>query len=138
MYFLFTGPGLPEFANRQRRIITCAEVLEPETKALLACALQAPVVEIYEASEGQMACPCRSGNLHINEDLVYVELLDAQGLPVNGPADGRATVEEQLWRRFAQKLDDYGFACQFDIVQQPILLPSDNRKLKRFVRYAGV
>jgi len=223
-----------------RRIITYAEVLEPETKALLASAFRAPVVEIYQASEGQMASPCRCGNLHINEDLVYVELLDAHGRPVRKPSDGRATrmivtnlvnrvqpliryemndiielgdscpcgshfrvisrvigrnddvlelpmreglqralypdlvsrwiittddrirefiveqdtadhllitvdipvsearagIEDQLRRRFAQELGDYGFVCQFDIVHRPIALPADNRKLKRFVRYS--
>jgi putative adenylate-forming enzyme len=62
-----------------RRIITYAEVLEPEEKARLAAAFHAAVVEIYQASEGQIASPCRCGSLHINEDLVYVELLDEKG-----------------------------------------------------------
>lgn len=67
------------------RIITYAEVLEPEEKQRLAAAFHAPVVEIYQASEGQIASPCRCGNLHINEDLVYVELLDTENQPIDQP-----------------------------------------------------
>jgi phenylacetate-coenzyme A ligase PaaK-like adenylate-forming protein len=64
--------------------------LEPETKALLAGAFQAPVVEIYQASEGQIASPCRCGKLHINEDLVYVELMMHRvGLSASLKTDGR-------------------------------------------------
>ena len=43
---------------------------------------QTKVIEIYQASEGQMASACPHGNLHINEDLVYVELLDKKGDPI--------------------------------------------------------
>jgi putative adenylate-forming enzyme len=73
-----------------RRLITYAEVLEAEEKTRFTAAFQAPVVEIYQASEGQIGSPCRCGNLHINEDLVYVELLDHSGQPVTQPGQ-RAT-----------------------------------------------
>lgn len=63
-------------------IISCAEVLEEEEKARLKAVFGVQVVEIYQASEGPIASPCRCGNLHINEDLVLVELLDQQGHPV--------------------------------------------------------
>jgi putative adenylate-forming enzyme len=74
-----------KIARPPRRIITYAEVLEPEEKQRIAAAFGAPVVEIYQASEGQIASPCRCGNLHINEDLVYVELLGQDGQPVGQP-----------------------------------------------------
>lgn len=63
-----------------RRVITYAEVLEKEEKARISKAFAAPVVEIYQASEGQIGSPCRCGNLHINEDLVYVELFEQDGI----------------------------------------------------------
>ncbi|MDD2534911.1 MAG: hypothetical protein PHC86_09480 [Eubacteriales bacterium] len=69
-------PHLALLKRPLRRVITYAEVLNPLEKSRFATAFQAPVVEIYQASEGQLASPCRYGNLHINEDLVYVELLD--------------------------------------------------------------
>jgi putative adenylate-forming enzyme len=67
-------PLAGQIACPPRRIITYAEVLTPEEKIRLVQAFRAPVVELYQASEGQIASPCRCGNLHINEDLVYVEL----------------------------------------------------------------
>lgn len=70
---------LPKF----KRIITYAEVLEKEEKQRFIAAFQTEVVEIYQASEGQIASPCKCGNLHINEDLVYVELYDEAGNVVN-------------------------------------------------------
>ncbi|MDW7658497.1 MAG: hypothetical protein SCM11_15110, partial [Bacillota bacterium] len=47
-----------------KRVITYAEVLEKEEKTRISKALAAPVVEIYQASEGQIGSPCRYGNLH--------------------------------------------------------------------------
>lgn len=75
-------PHLVALKTPLRRVITYAEVLNPLEKSRFAAAFRAPVVEIYQASEGQIASPCRCGNLHINEDLVYVELLDENGCPV--------------------------------------------------------
>ncbi len=72
---------LPKF----KRIITYAEVLEKEEKHRFVSAFGTEVVEIYQASEGQIASPCKCGNLHINEDLVYVELFDEFGMVVSTP-----------------------------------------------------
>jgi len=72
---------LPHF----KRIITYAEVLEQEEKTRFIKAFKTEVVEIYQASEGQIASPCKCGNLHINEDLVYVELFSESGTIVNEP-----------------------------------------------------
>lgn len=78
-------PLSSRFDHAPRRIITYAEVLEPEEKQRIAVAFHTQVVEIYQASEGQIASPCRCGNLHINEDMVYVELLDCENQPVTEP-----------------------------------------------------
>lgn len=72
---------LPRF----KRIITYAEVLEKEEKARFGKTFQTDIVEIYQASEGQIASPCKCGNLHINEDLVYVELFSESGNVVTEP-----------------------------------------------------
>jgi putative adenylate-forming enzyme len=75
-------PHLATLKTPLRRVITYAEVLNPLEKSRFSAAFRAPVVEIYQASEGQIASPCRYGNLHINEDLVYIELLDENDRPV--------------------------------------------------------
>jgi putative adenylate-forming enzyme len=59
-----------------KKIITYAEVLEKEDKLQFEKAFKTKVIEIYQASEGQIASACRLGNLHINEDLVYIEIYD--------------------------------------------------------------
>ncbi len=66
-----------------KMIVTYAEVLEKEEKQRLQAIFKCRVIEIYQASEGQFASACSHGHLHINEDLVYVELLDEHYNEVN-------------------------------------------------------
>ncbi|MCF7932352.1 MAG: hypothetical protein K9K93_04205 [Acholeplasmataceae bacterium] len=68
-----------------KRVITYAEVLTKEDKAQFKSVFKTDVVEIYQASEGQIASPCRHGHLHINEDLVYVELYDHDNQLIQTP-----------------------------------------------------
>jgi putative adenylate-forming enzyme len=70
---------------RIRMIISYAEVLEKEEKARISAAFRSEVREIYQASEGQIGSTCRCGQLHINEDLVYVELYDEHGEEITRP-----------------------------------------------------
>lgn len=57
-----------------KKVVTYAEVLNKEDKRHFEEAFHSSVIEIYQASEGQMASACKDGTLHINEDLVFVEL----------------------------------------------------------------
>ncbi|RIE05912.1 AMP-binding protein [Candidatus Cryosericum terrychapinii] len=66
-------------------IVCYAEVLEKEEKERFQACFGTHVIEIYQASEGQIGSTCRCGNLHINEDLVYIELYDKDGQPVDRP-----------------------------------------------------
>ena len=68
-----------------KMIVTYAEVLEKEEKTRLSDVFQCRIIEIYQGSEGQFASACSLGNLHINEDLIYVELLDEQFSEVKNP-----------------------------------------------------
>lgn len=68
-----------------KMIVTYAEVLEKEEKMRLSDVFGCRVIEIYQGSEGQFASACSHGNLHINEDLIFVELLDEQFNEVNTP-----------------------------------------------------
>jgi putative adenylate-forming enzyme len=58
-------------------IISYAEVLSDEVRRKLQEAFNAPVSQIYQGSEGFIASTCREGRLHLNEDIVLVELEDA-------------------------------------------------------------
>jgi putative adenylate-forming enzyme len=68
-----------------KMIVTYAEVLEKEEKIRLGEVFGCRVIEIYQGSEGQFASACPMGNLHINEDLIFVELLDENYNEVNTP-----------------------------------------------------
>ncbi len=72
-------PFQDQIQHPLKQIVCYAEVLEKEEKARFEQIFSATVIEIYQASEGQIASACRYGNLHINEDLVLVELTDEQG-----------------------------------------------------------
>lgn len=63
------------------QLASYAEVLYPEDRARLSDVFKCPVYEIYKATEGAIAISCRHGSLHINEDLVAVELLNADETP---------------------------------------------------------
>ncbi|MGI5838974.1 MAG: F390 synthetase-related protein [bacterium] len=58
-------------------LISYAEVLEPHIKQQLETAFSAPVVQIYQGAEGFIGSTCRHGNMHLNEDLIFTEEVDA-------------------------------------------------------------
>jgi putative adenylate-forming enzyme len=56
------------------RLISVAEMLEPQDKAKLENSFEVPVHQIYQATEGLLAISCQHGSLHLQEDLVTVQL----------------------------------------------------------------
>jgi putative adenylate-forming enzyme len=66
---------------RPKILYSYAEVLEHGVRKFLEKAFNCPVHEVYQGSEGTYAMTCSHGNLHINEDMVFLELLDADGQP---------------------------------------------------------
>jgi putative adenylate-forming enzyme len=64
-------------AHRIDAIVSYAEVLTDEARSSLKQAFSAPVVQIYQGAEGFIASTCRKGKLHLNEDIVLVELEEA-------------------------------------------------------------
>lgn len=54
------------------RVISVAEVLEPQDRQLLK-AVFGDVAEVYQATEGFLAATCSHGRLHLNEEFVHVE-----------------------------------------------------------------
>jgi putative adenylate-forming enzyme len=68
-----------------RFLISYADVLDDDAAERIRSAFGVPLVQLYQASEGPIASACEHGTLHINEDLVYVELLDERGRPITEP-----------------------------------------------------
>ena len=72
-------PYSDQIKSKIKKIVTYAEVLESVDKERFEKEFKTEVIEIYQASEGQIASACKYGHLHINEELVYVELYDEDG-----------------------------------------------------------
>jgi len=64
---------------RPKRLISVAEVLEPQDKQRLEKVFEVPVHEIYQCTEGLVGVSCEAGRLHVQEDIVAVqyETIDA-------------------------------------------------------------
>lgn len=75
-----------------QRLISVAEVLEPQDEARLAAAFQAPVHQVYQCTEGLLAVSCAHGSLHIQEDIVAVQCEPLEG-------DRVTPIVTDLWRR---------------------------------------
>ena len=54
-------------------------VLYDETRKKLEQVFGVPIMQIYQSSEGSMAMPCKHASLHINEDLMHIDLRDKNG-----------------------------------------------------------
>ena len=78
------------------KIISVAEVLEPQDAAPLAAAFDVSAIhQIYQCTEGLLAVTCPAGRLHLQEDIVAVqtEPLDAADTTVVTP------IVTDLWRQ---------------------------------------
>jgi len=64
---------------KPKRIVSYAEVLDPNIKEEIENSFKTPVHQIYQGSEGSFALTCKHGSLHINEDLVFVQTFDSKG-----------------------------------------------------------
>jgi putative adenylate-forming enzyme len=64
-----------------KRIVSYAEILTKEAKKEIEEIFNIKVFQIYQGSEGPIAMPCKYGNLHINEDLIWIETIDSKGNP---------------------------------------------------------
>lgn len=96
---IVTGPPslLAMLAERRdldiapRRIISVAEVLEPQDEARLRERFGVEVHQIYQCTEGLLAVSCARGSLHVQEDIVALQLEPA--------GDGRVSpIVTDLWR----------------------------------------
>jgi len=56
-----------------QKIVSVAEVLEEEDEAIISQRFSQKVHQIYQCTEGFLAHTCSEGNLHLNEDRVYIE-----------------------------------------------------------------
>jgi putative adenylate-forming enzyme len=55
------------------RVISVAETLSPDDRAIAAAAFGRPVDEVYQATEGVLALTCPAGRLHLNERWLRID-----------------------------------------------------------------
>lgn len=55
------------------KVISVAEVLEPDDERAIAQAFAQPVHQLYQCTEGFLGYTCERGVLHLNEEFVHVE-----------------------------------------------------------------
>jgi putative adenylate-forming enzyme len=79
--FLAAGAARGDLHIRPERLISVAEVLEPHDRVQIAAAFGAPVEQIYQCTEGLLAVSCAVGSLHIQEDIVALQLEPLPGDP---------------------------------------------------------
>ena len=54
--------------------LSIAEILEDSDRIRISSAFKLPIIDqVYQATEGFLACTCSAGNLHLNEDIIFVE-----------------------------------------------------------------
>jgi phenylacetate-CoA ligase len=78
-----------------RQVLSIAELLPPETRALVREAWGVSIADIYSCKEvGYLAlqCPEHEGHLHVQSETVLLEVLDEQGRPCAPGAVGRVVV----------------------------------------------
>lgn len=59
--------------QRPRLVISSAEVLDDLDRQRLSNAFQAPVAQVYQATEGFLGATCRLGRMHLNEEFLFIE-----------------------------------------------------------------
>jgi len=78
-----------------RALFTSGELIHPASRKTLSRVFEAPVYDIYGTSETkEIAWQCPAGEMHINADVVHLEVLDDEGrvLPSNIEGNLVATV----------------------------------------------
>jgi phenylacetate-CoA ligase len=84
---------LARLRGRLRLVLTESELLTDDVRTLLADRFAVPVRDEYSAFEVlTVACQCRHGSMHIDEDRVHVEIVDDDGRPVPDGVDGVVVV----------------------------------------------
>ena len=117
---------------RPQRLISVAEVLEPQDRARLQTVFHAPVHQIYQCTEGLLAVSCRAGSLHIQEDIVALQLqpiVADEGVTSASESQRLTPIVTDLWRR-TQPMIRYRLNDVLQLDHQPCACGSDWRVIR--------
>ncbi|WAC19254.1 hypothetical protein OVA24_18675 [Luteolibacter sp. SL250] len=65
--------GIDPLGIQPRQVISVAEVLDGRDAEAIRARFRVEPAQIYQATEGFLACTCREGRLHLNEEVLHVE-----------------------------------------------------------------
>lgn len=65
--------------NQFKKVISVAEVLEPDIRITLQKAFKQTIHQVYQATEGFLGSTCSEGVIHLHEDLIYFEFKFLEG-----------------------------------------------------------
>jgi phenylacetate-CoA ligase len=122
---LLASPSGGALRIAPERLISVAEVLEPQDREHLQRCFGAPVHQIYQCTEGLLAATCAHGSLHIQEDLVALQLE-----PVAGDPNRLMPIVTDLWRT-TQPIVRYRLNDILTLSQLPCRCGSDFRVIAR-------
>jgi phenylacetate-CoA ligase len=122
--FLAASAQRGDLHIRPERLISVAEVLEPHDRAQITAAFGAPVEQIYQCTEGLLAVSCAAGSLHIQEDIVAIQLEPQPGDPARV-----MPIVTDLWRT-TQPIIRYRLNDVLQIAGQPCACGSDFRVIR--------
>ncbi|WP_306257922.1 phenylacetate--CoA ligase family protein [Pararhizobium sp. IMCC21322] len=111
-------------------VLLSGEVLEEETRKLIADTIAGAVVNLYGASEtGRLAASCpEHGTLHIHEEISFLEVVDDHGTPVPDGQTGRLVTTS--FYNFAMPLIRYALGDYGAISETPCPCGRQGRTLK--------
>jgi putative adenylate-forming enzyme len=80
-------------------VLSYGEVLYPEVEKYIGETFGCPVRQVYKSTEGTIALSCRENRLHVQEDLMAVQLLDRGGNPtLDGEPCHRLVITNLVYR----------------------------------------
>jgi phenylacetate-CoA ligase len=120
---------LARLRTRLKLVMTDSELLTDEVAARLTEGFGVPVYDEYSAYEVlTVSSGCRAGSMHIDEDRVWVEIVDEEGAPVPDGTTGSVVVTS--FRERAMPLVRYQLGDRARIEPDPCRCGSGFRRMK--------
>lgn len=109
---------LAQLRRSLRLIMTDSELLTPQVAAALTEGFGVPVYDEYSAQEVlTVSTQCHAGSMHVDEDRVWLEIVDDDGRPVSDGTTGSVVVTH--YRERAMPLVRYQVGDRARIVPEP-------------------
>jgi phenylacetate-coenzyme A ligase PaaK-like adenylate-forming protein len=117
------------FQLRPQRVATCGEQCTLETRDAVRAAWGVEISDVWGCSEGAFAFPCGlDEGLHLPDDLVIVESVDAEGQPVSPGEPGDAILLTNLYNR-TQPLIRYRIDDAMTLTDEPCACGCAHRRI---------